>query len=124
MSFADDIKKFAKKTGNNASEQAVATLMKLNELVVKRTPVDTGRARGGWTASLGAISLNLGTVDKNGTKTISKCNAVAQKAPSNIYYLSNNVSYIGFLELGSSKQAPSGMLRKSIKEIGDLIGGG
>lgn len=125
MSFAVDIKAFAKKTGQNAEEQAAATLFKLNSLVVNRTPVDTGRARGGWVASVGSPSQSKGRASKSGSSAINRANAQAEKAvkEKDIYYLVNNVQYIAILEYGSSAQAPSGMVRISMQEIKGLIGG-
>lgn len=125
MSFAADIKAFAKKTGQRADEQAVATLFKLNSLIVNRTPVDTGRARGGWVASVGSPSQSKGQADKSGQGAIRKANAQSEKAVKNrdIYYLANNVRYIVKLEYGSSDQAPNGMVRISMQEIKGLIGG-
>lgn len=125
MSFTADIKAFAKKTGQNAEEQAAATLFKLNSLVVNRTPVDTGRARGGWVASVGSPSQGKGRADKGGQGTIRSANNQADKAIKNkdIYYLANNVKHIVKLEYGSSDQAPNGMVRVSMQEIKGLIGG-
>lgn len=125
MSFAVDIKAFAKKTGQNAEEQALATLRKLNSLVVDRTPVDKGQARGGWVASVGSPSRSKGRIDKSGKGTIRSANIQADKAIKNkdIYYLANNVKHIVKLEYGSSDQAPNGMVRISMQEIKGLIGG-
>lgn len=147
MSFAEDVQKFAEKTGQNASETAVATLQQLNRLVVKRTPVDTGQARGGWIASVGSVSLSAsGKKDKTGESTIQKANSQAENAPGSVYYLINNVNHIAVLEYGGyptpvkrgswdkksksykikstngySQQAPSGILRVSLMEIGDYM---
>jgi len=117
MSFADDIKKFAEKTGNNMEDTVVTTIFQLNELVVKRTPVDTGRARGGWVASVGNPSSSKGSQDTSGSATISKANRKAAGSVGNIYYLANNVEYIMLLEYGRSGQAPQGMARISAQEI-------
>lgn len=125
MGFTADIKAFAKKTGQKADEQAIATLFKLNSLVVDRTPVDTGRARGGWIASVGSPSRSKGRASKKGQGVIRNANTQAEKAVKNkdIYYLTNNVQYIAVLEYGSSAQAPNGMIRVSMQEIEGLIGG-
>lgn len=59
----------------------------------RNTPVDTGRARRGWTK----------TTDKPGL-AISNQRIVVD----------NQVPYIIYLEEGSSKQAPNGIINKSI----------
>lgn len=56
------------------------------------TPVDTGTARRGWT-----------------TKDITKLGDTG--------IIENLVPYIGWLEYGSSDQAPTGMVRTNIKRV-------
>lgn len=147
MSFAKDLKAFAKKTGNRLDETAVATIFRLNELVVTRTPVRTGRARGSWIPSIGSVDVTAkGGTDKGGSATISRANSVATKALGNVYVLANNLDYIGVLEYGGypdppengswdkksgkwvmlseggySRQAPHGMLRISVQELKQFI---
>lgn len=122
MSFSQDIANFAKKVGKSKEETTGAILFKLNELVVTRTPVDTGRARGGWIASVDTPSATSGeTADKNGSRTLTRANGVAAMAVGRVYYLVNNVRYIMPLEFGSSKQAPAGMARISIEELRNWV---
>jgi hypothetical protein len=146
MGFADDIARFAKKAKRRKVEVVTVTFFKLNELVIYANPVITGRSRGGWIASIGSIPSGTGGLDKNGAATISNANAVAVKAVGSIYYLVNNVKYIGTLEYGGypnppkvgswdkitqsykilsvggySKQAPAGMVRISIAQIKNFI---
>lgn len=77
--------------------------------VIPRTPVDTGRARAGWT--------------------------LERRGPDNSYFrvntrlfggaegqIFNGVPYISYLELGSSQQAPGGFVRQTLREIsGNLV---
>lgn len=74
--------------------------------VVLSTPVDTGRARGGWVVSNGAPSLeDPGRLDTIGTATIAAGQAeIAQRRSPQDIYLNNNVNYIVFLDQGSSGQ--------------------
>jgi len=133
MSFSDDIKKFAEKTGNTINEVVVSVILDINEKVIKKTPVDTGWARGGWVASLGSPNRSAGIKDKSGQSAISKNAVVALSAPGKVYYLSNNVEYIGVLEYGGfpnpakqgtgktaggfSLQSPRGMVRMTMMEV-------
>jgi hypothetical protein len=146
MGFADDIAKFAKKTKQRKEDVVTATLFRLNELVIYRSPVITGRARGGWVASTGSISSGAGSTDTNGSATLANANAVAAGAVGSVYYLVNNIKYIATLEYGGypnppkvgswdkvtqsykilsvggySKQAPAGMVRISIAQIKNFI---
>lgn len=136
MGFSQDIAAFAKKTKQSKERTAVAVLFKLNELVVMRTPVRTGRARGGTVASVDTLPTGTGGPDKSGGKTLSRLNGVAAMAVGHVYYLANNVRYIAVLEYGGylveesektiggySRQAPQGMFRISIQELQEFIRG-
>lgn len=66
--------------------------------VQNRTPVDTGNARSGW------------KIER------------LEPAPGDIvYHITNSVGYSVYLEFGSSKQAPAGMLRVSLLELEDRL---
>lgn len=142
MSFANDLEKFAKKTNLNLDAVVVNTFFKLNSLVIKRTPVDEGYARGGWIASLNFPSSSPNVSDKTGSDTLNKANKVTENMVGKVWYLVNSVIYIRVLEYGGypnppllgtwnpktkeyeirsiggfSKLAPAGMVRISIIEI-------
>ncbi len=70
--------------------------------IQERTPVDTGRARGGW-------GLRVGS-------------AHAARKGEFTARITNSVSYIVYLEYGWSKQAPRGMVRISLIELHDRLG--
>ena len=63
------------------------------EQVQRRTPVDTGNARSGWT---------IERLEGNG---------------ETVWRIANSVGYAVYLEYGWSKQAPAGMLRVSLLEL-------
>ncbi len=130
MSFASDLRRHAKNVDVSLDRMVIGVLFKANQLIIKRTPVDTGRARGGWIATLGAPSTSSPVAPSG--NPIATANATARKALGKVYYLANNVSYIGVLEYGGypnppasgimtiggySRKAPAGMLRVSISEI-------
>ena len=56
MSFHSDVKRFNKKAEDAAERVFKGTSLSLFGKVVKRTPVDTGRARGNWMAGLNSPS--------------------------------------------------------------------
>lgn len=94
-------------------------MIDLDQKVVLKTPVDTGRARGNWIPSTGAPILEASiTEDKSGNLSISasiQVHAASGKfAPM---FLTNNLPYIEALENGSSNQAPSGMAKLSVQEV-------
>lgn len=94
--------------------------------IVRKTPVDTGRARGGWTISIGALSgveveQSIGEGRKL-TKTLAELTAEARRAvaslePYETVFIENNVRYIFRLENGYSEQAPKGMVALSVEEV-------
>ena len=86
--------------------------------VVNRTPVDTGRAKGGWQSSIkGFKTNNKERFDETGGQAINEgSQAIASLKPFGVYYLSNNVPYILFLEDGHSKQSRD-MVKLAIEEV-------
>lgn len=66
----------------------------LADNLVKRTPIDSGRAKRGW--------KRLKEFEFNGQ---------AQTV------IRNDVPYIGVLDKGTSKQAPNGIVEPSVQEI-------
>lgn len=89
--------------------------------VIPRTPVDLGRARGGWTTYL----LAQGQPAEVGGRSEA---AVTQGRSEGDYkekftgaeqyiLLINAVAYIVLLEFGSSDQAPAGMVRITMREM-------
>lgn len=107
-----------------------------------RTPVDTGRARASWDVSVGKPSdylppVQVGSAKKKGktalgsglagnalgsgasaggsTKDISA--AMSQIDGTKPVYVTTNLDYMQYLETGSSRQAPAGMVRLSLAEM-------
>lgn len=86
--------------------------------VVKKTPVDTGRARGNWIISVGSqVKAKLQRLDKSkyGAEPSSAVRSTEQSKldtakEDETIYISNNLDYIQSLEYGRSRQAPNGMV--------------
>lgn len=100
---------------------------KVDQAVVMATPVDTGRARSNWIASIGAPTgdtrgplspgskLGLGETN-NAQASINAAKAVidSRRFKQSIF-ITNNLDYIGKLNNGSSKQAPKNFVRKGVQ---------
>lgn len=56
MSFESDWEKVSQKLDRVLSEGIRATLFEVGTAIIKETPVDTGRARGNWQASVNGAS--------------------------------------------------------------------
>ena len=99
--------------------------------VILATPVDTGRARGGWACSVGAPDTSdTGRTDTTGQGSVGAMTSQisAQQSVLGVkMYLTNNVEYIRFLEYGGeigargSPQAPQGMVRVAVNQFADAL---
>ena len=115
--FGRNMKAWAEKAKAGVDQVTRAAIIDVSTDVIKQTPVDSGRARGNWFASIDnpIQSPILTEKDVTGAMSIARTNAVAAGAPGNKYYLTNNLPYIFRLEYqGWSKQAPQGMVRVSV----------
>ncbi len=89
--------------------------------VIRRTPVDTGRARAGWTAFLDAegVPVHIGGNDADAIREGKKLSRFETDFAGTEQYIEvdNGVVYIVELEFGHSQQAPRGMVRITILEM-------
>ena len=122
--FSAQLKAFNK----NIRQKAQRRLSKLSSQVVfgvfDRTPVDTGRARSNWIASVGqpvvqdVIEPVPGKPAINILKSRDKIKAfLPQNKLGSLLWLSNNVYYTYQLEHGHSNQAPYGMVTFTLNDV-------
>lgn len=98
----------------NLEEVPQRAFVRMADLVILGTPVDTGSARASWTPSSGGPSArNVYTTGGAGYPQRGTVQAVARALrPGGSASLANALPYIRRLEYaGWSAQAPSGMLR-------------
>jgi hypothetical protein len=117
--FTLDVKAFAEKAGEAADMIVRKICLDLFSDITTNTPVDTGRARANWFASVNQPSIV--TVEYSGSPASAAQGAIADagvaisQATGNVFWISNNLPYIYRLEFeGWSKQAPNGMVRLAI----------
>ena len=123
--IADDVKKDVAK---QSEDMFRALALQVFAKIVKRTPVDTGQARGGWNVSVFTPTLTPSPANKNASVTSLPKNPTL--AP---FWLSNPLPYIEVLEFGGygklnptdktagtgfSTMAPRGMIRVTFSEFG------
>lgn len=101
--------------------------LEVDQSVVTSTPVDTGRARSNWIASVGSPTGDtrgpFSPGDKLGKGEVNNAQAAITAATSVInsrrfnqaIFITNNLDYIGSLNSGSSKQAPRNFVRKAVQ---------
>ena len=131
---AGDLEKWARKINANIDDIITATCLDISTKIIQRTPVDTGRLRGNWQATIGAVATSSSlSRDKTGQSTIAKAATVSEQAPGNIFFLVNNLPYARVAEFGEwgtgpgatdrttrdgfSIQAPYGMVRVTASEF-------
>ena len=123
--------------GDRMDKVIRGTLLDLSRRIVLRTPVGNpslwqgppppgytgGQARGNWQASISSPNTGTtATIDKSGSATLASINGKVQNAPGNVWYLANNLPYIGRLEFDAwSTQATEGMVRVSLAELNRAI---
>lgn len=118
MSFSSNMRQWAEKVGQGLDQVVRASEIDLSTRIIKRTPVDTGRARGNWFPSVDTPITKFDNASKSAATSISAAVAVANNAVGRKYYLTNNLPYIFRLEYqGWSNQAPNGMVRVSVIEF-------
>ena len=97
------------------------------ESLVEKTPVDTGKARGHWSISLngpnpdsyrGPSSAGRGQSLTPGERAYvkNKMQSFLNGGKENIWFI-NDSGYAKALEYGHSKQAPSGMIRRTGAQV-------
>lgn len=131
--FALDLSRFVNKAKGNARLVVKKVVLDAGTSIVMKTPVgdpDTwpmpapagyvgGRARGSWQYAKGSPDeTEPGTIDESGNTSIGRIAAGALSGDAaDTHYITSTVPYMRPLEYeGHSKQAPDGMVRKTIAE--------
>lgn len=119
--FEADLEKFAKQLDIDIVTVVKKLSFDIFEGVVRRTPVDSGRARASWIMSLDEPSDEV-AIEGNRSEDQATQEALANKLPditnlSQPINVTNNLPYIEPLEFGSSEQAPTGMVRVTLAEV-------
>ena len=111
--------------------QAIGITMYFEEVfesLVEKTPVDTGKARGHWSISLDGPNPDTGRGPSSASHVgqsltagerayvKSKMQSFLNGGKENIWFI-NDSGYAKALEYGHSKQAPSGMLRRTGAQV-------
>lgn len=112
MSFESDIAKFSKDVIAGSEKVIRGTFIDAGSKVIRRTPVDTGRARGNWFTELNGVSDASTEKTREGAKRMREIRgATLSFKIGQSMSIVNNLPYIIPLEDGHSTQAPSGMVK-------------
>ncbi len=127
--FNREIQKWAEQNPNRVKVLSQAVCLEGLKRLVMKTPVRTGRARGGWQVIILSHSEFVRAVediaehlDKSGQETIARGLTKIKAMPAfSICEITNCVHYILELEHGHSLQAPGGMLSLTVDELSRLF---
>lgn len=122
--FGVQLGAFCRKAGARADLAARYAGLMIFERVILRTPVDTGRARANWQATVGQPAEGqLELFDPSGSGAVAGAQAAALgwNLAAGSLFLANNLPYIEPLENGWSQQAPAGMVRLTLMEFQELV---
>jgi len=118
-SWTLDPKKFHAETKKEFQETVAVAAMKVYQNLVFATPVDTGRARSNWIASIGRPA--------RGTRGASAAGDVILQASATfqpdkigefpVLYIANNLDYVVHLNNGSSAQAPANFVELAVDSV-------
>lgn len=129
MAKLSDLPRIMKKYGDAVVKNTNAETIKLasivNQTVITATPVDTGRAKGNWFATLGIPRLfsDYDSKDQAGSNQISKNDSViSNKTEGQSVYITNNLPYIKRLNDGYSAQAPAGYVEAAVRAANAAAG--
>lgn len=93
--------------------------------LIERTPVDTGWARANWIPAIGSpadddvaeldrASRTAGVTSARGRQSLGTASLTGYRLQRGNVFISNGVPYIGFLNEGTSDQAPRGFVQDAI----------
>ena len=120
--FKADLQAFSDAVGVTVANATRKIALELHNSIVEKTPVDTGRARASWMIQLDSPSEAVpppGEYGRDNGRTREQQRVLKQLKDEDPYHeiwISSNLEYIEFLENGSSKQAPVGMVAVSLAE--------
>ena len=114
--FDRSVRRFLKEF-EGSTEQAVRKIaVDLYRDVVSGTPRDTGRAKLGW-----ALDVAVSNYIPPANQKSYPAPTTPSPPPTLALYLFNNIEYIIPLEMGSSRQAPAGMVRPALIKHHDRL---
>ncbi len=116
MSNESELKNGLDELNNKLADLAKSVAIEVFNQVIIQTPVDTGRMRGNWQATMNTparAEVNEASAKNRQEDVETKIN---QMKLNDVVYLSNNLPYAEALEYGWSGQRPNGWVRTTVGE--------
>jgi hypothetical protein len=111
----------ALRLGSNLEREVKEASVQVLETVVRRTPVDTGKARANWSVAINSgrpPSVEKEETDPSGEATIAAgalTILTTKRQPGEVVWISNAAPYIERLNEGWSSQAPAGFVQLAVQ---------
>jgi len=105
VDFSNRINILASTLGNNVEKRVKDIATQITTDVTANTPVDTGKARGGWLVSNNVEDNRDTPLNPSGIITQDNKDTIDNFNLGEKLYIQNNVHYIGLLERGHSLQS-------------------
>jgi hypothetical protein len=122
MSWTKRPELFADEVERDHRDFTAKIAIDMDQRLVTKTPVDTGRAQNNWFPSIGAASARVETGDFASLNPIAEAVQVFSAAPKfPVLFIANNLPYIEALNNGHSKQAPAHFVEQAINEAADVF---
>lgn len=134
-SFSVQLADFAKKVGDDADQVVGGVVVELVRVIDERSPVGDakfwkskppkgyvgGHFRANWQLAIDTIPKGVvASVSFAGTPA-ENIGRIPAEAAGRTFYLANNVPYAQRLEDGWSRQAPTGLVGRTVVEFGDIV---
>lgn len=114
--FARRIERLAQDVREGSHDKVVAAAILLDKALVRRTPVDTGRARANWLVGVNRPRREVSdSTSASGAIALATATALASR-PGDSIFVSNNLPYIDVLNEGWSLQAPPGFVEDAVRQ--------
>ncbi|MFM9829732.1 MAG: hypothetical protein ACKVOB_13485 [Sphingomonas sp.] len=134
-SFALQLAQFAEKVGEDADQVVGGVVIELARVIDERSPVGDakfwkssppkgyvgGHFRANWQLAIGSIPKGEVVGINFGAALAENVARIPTEAAGPTYYLANNVPYAQRLEDGWSRQAPVGLVGRTVIEFQDIV---
>lgn len=128
MAFSDDLRAFAEKANRNISVVTRKVALDMGNSLVQMSPVDTGRFRSNWVASISRVDTTTTDSTDNGAVGRIEMTLASPLGPNpnrhdyaDVIYITNSLPYAQRLEYGWSKKAPAGMVRVTVTRFRHFV---
>lgn len=111
--FTADLNRFARSIDTEFATVIKRASFNIYGGIIRKTPVNFGTAQAGWIIGVNSTpALGVSSTAKIESAKLD----ILDREPYSLVIIANAVPYIRFLEMGSSKKAPEGMVAITIAE--------